>query len=86
MNYINIIGLVAGIFTSSSLIPQLIKIIKDKKVEDLSIGMFSTLLLGVMLWIVYGVLREDLPIIITNGFSFLLNVAILVLRFKYKNN
>lgn len=83
MSLITILGLVAGICTSTSLLPQLIKIIKEKQVEDLSIGMFVTLTIGVALWIVYGVMKSDLPIIITNAFSLLLNVCILVLRFKY---
>lgn len=77
-------GIIAGIFTSASLLPQLIKIIKEKKVEDLSMGMFVALMIGVGLWIVYGFLKDDYPIIVTNCFSFVLNVAILVLRFRYK--
>lgn len=84
MNLINIIGIVAGICTSASLLPQLIKIIKEKKVEDLSLGMFLSLIIGVSLWIVYGVMRDDMPIIFTNAFSFLLNLAILYFRYKYK--
>lgn len=86
MNYISILGLVAGVLTSSSLLPQLIKIVKNKKVEDLSTGMFATLMAGVALWIVYGVLRDDFPIIATNAFSLLLNIIILFLRFKYKKS
>lgn len=86
MNGITILGLVAGILTSSSLLPQLIKIVKEKRVEDLSVGMFVCLMLGVALWIVYGVKRNDLPIILTNGFSLLLNVCILIFRFKYKRS
>jgi MtN3 and saliva related transmembrane protein len=79
-----VLGIVAGFFTSASLLPQLIKIIKDKHVEDLSIGMFISLLIGLILWIVYGILRDDLPIILTNSFSVLLNLSIIFLRFKYK--
>lgn len=81
-----VIGTVAGVFTSTSLLPQLIKIIKEKKVEDLSIAMFVSLMIGLSLWIIYGVLRKDLPIIITNGFSVSLNILILFFRFKYRNN
>ena len=81
-----VIGTIAGVFTSASLLPQLIKIIKEKKVEDLSIGMFVSLMIGLLLWIVYGVLRKDAPIIITNGFSVSLNVFILFFRFKYRKN
>lgn len=82
----NITGIIAGIFTSVSLLPQLIKIIKEKQVEDLSIGMFVTLMVGLSLWVVYGIMRNDMPIIITNSFSVFLNCFILVLRFKYKGN
>jgi MtN3 and saliva related transmembrane protein len=84
LELVTIVGIVAGIFTSASLLPQLIKIIKEKKVEDLSMGMFVSLMIGIVLWVVYGFMRDDLPIIITNGFSVLLNAIILVLRAKYK--
>lgn len=86
MNTVAVIGIVAGVFTSASLLPQLIKIIKEKKVEDLSMTMFVSLLIGIILWVVYGLLRDDWPIVITNGLSVVLNLFILVLKFKYKNN
>lgn len=79
-----IVGIIAGILTGVSLLPQLIKILKEKKVEDVSILMLLTLLLGLGGWVIYGVMKEDLPIIITNSFSFLVNLIIVFLRFKYK--
>ncbi len=82
--YIQLVGIVAGIFTSTSLMPQLIKTFKTKTAEEISLVMLITLMLGIGLWIYYGILRKDLPIIITNGFSFMLNVIIIVLRVKYK--
>jgi MtN3 and saliva related transmembrane protein len=83
MNWTQVIGLFAGICTSSSLLPQLIKTIKEKKAEDISKLMLFVLMTGVATWVVYGFLRNDLPIILTNSFSLLLNVTMLVLRFKY---
>lgn len=79
-----IIGIMAGICTSVSLLPQLIKIIKEKKVEDLSPFMLLILFTGLSLWVYYGVLREDWPIIITNSFSVLINGIMIVLLFRYK--
>ncbi len=79
-----IIGLIAGILTACSLLPQLIKILKEKHARDVSKGMLLVLMTGVALWIYYGVLREDLPIIITNSFSLLLNFVTLYFRIKYK--
>jgi MtN3 and saliva related transmembrane protein len=78
------IGIIAGIFTASSLLPQAIKIFKEKKAENVSIGMLLFLMAGVSLWIYYGFLRDDMPIIITNCFSLLLNFVTLFLRLKYK--
>ena len=83
MNWTQVIGLFAGICTSSSLLPQLVKTIKEKKAEEISKLMLFVLMAGVATWIVYGILREDMPIILTNSFSLLLNVTMLVLRFKY---
>ena len=81
---IQIIGLIAGIFTACSLLPQLLKIKNEKSARDVSKGMLLVLMTGVALWIVYCVLREDAPIIITNSFSLLLNFVTLYYRIKYK--
>lgn len=86
MNTVGIVGIIAGIFTSVSSLPQLLKIVKEKKVEDLSIGMFLSLVIGIILWVVYGILRDDWPIIVTNSFSVFLNMFILVLKLKYRKN
>jgi MtN3 and saliva related transmembrane protein len=83
MNWTQIVGLFAGICTASSLLPQLIKTIKEKKAEDISKGMLFVLMTGVATWIVYGILRDDFPIILTNSFSLLLNITMVFLRFKY---
>lgn len=81
-----IIGLIAGVFTACSLLPQLIKIIKEKQAKDVSKGMLFVLMAGVSLWIFYGVLRDDLPIIVTNSFSLLLNFVTLYYMLKYKQS
>ncbi len=47
--------------------------------------MLAVLISGVLLWIVYGVLKKDFPILITNSISFLLNVWMFFLRKKYKD-
>jgi MtN3 and saliva related transmembrane protein len=83
MNWIQLLGLFSGICTASSMLPQLIKTIKEKKAEEISKVMLFVLLVGVAGWIFYGVLRNDFPIIITNAFSLLLNIIMIYLRFKY---
>jgi len=80
------IGIAAGVCTGISLLPQLIKISKEKKADDISFGMLGVLLAGVAGWVWYGFLKKDYPIIITNGFSFLVNIAIIILSIRYKAN
>lgn len=78
------IGLVAGILTSINAVPQLIKLIREKHAEDISLTMFIVLLVGLGLWIWYGVLKDDLPLIITNALSFVINAAVVVMSIWYK--
>jgi len=78
------IGIFAGICTAISLLPQLLKIIKEKKAEDISYFMLFILLTGLGGWIWYGIRREDYPIIITNCFSFLVNLLVIFFTARYK--
>ncbi|MEO6166902.1 MAG: SemiSWEET transporter [Chitinophagales bacterium] len=78
------IGIGAGIGTALSLLPQLLKIIKEKKANDISYFMLAILLAGLGGWLWYGILKNDLPIIITNIFSIVVNIFIIVFSIKYK--
>jgi MtN3 and saliva related transmembrane protein len=78
------VGIAAGVLTSVSLLPQLVKIIREKKAEAISYFMLIILLCGLSCWVWYGVLREDLPIIITNSFSLLINSLVIIFTIKYK--
>ncbi len=79
-----IVGIVASISTAVSMLPQLIKIIKEKKADDISLPMVITLLTGLSLWIAYGIMRQDLVISIANSFSLVVNLTLLALSIKYK--
>ena len=84
MNHDQILGIIAGIFTSVSLLPQLIKTIKEKDAKSLSALMIVVLITGNSLWIYYGVLKNDMPIIATNIFSDIVNLTLLFFSIKYK--
>ncbi|KAA6437032.1 hypothetical protein FEM33_20130 [Dyadobacter flavalbus] len=86
MDFIEVLGLAAGICTSSAIIPQLVTTIKKKKASDVSALMFIVLLTGNALWVYYGIDKKDIPIISTNIFTLLLNIAMLFLKVKYKKN
>jgi MtN3 and saliva related transmembrane protein len=78
------IGIAAGVCTAISLLPQLIKIIREKEARNISLFYLLILLAGLSLWVWYGILREDVPIIATNITSIVLNVAIIILGIRYK--
>ncbi|HEV7782433.1 MAG TPA: SemiSWEET transporter [Chitinophagaceae bacterium] len=82
--YSEYVGIGAGVLTGISMLPQLFKIIKEKKAENISYFMLFLLLAGLGGWVWYGILRNDYPIIITNGFSFLVNLTIIGFSIKYK--
>ena len=77
------LGLTAATLTTCSFVPQLTKVWRTKSAEDLSYGMFGVFSVGIPLWLLYGVLRGDLPVIIANGVTLVLSVAILVLKMRY---
>ncbi|KFF01045.1 hypothetical protein IX39_10620 [Chryseobacterium formosense] len=80
-----ILGLIAGGLTSIASMPQLIKVIKNKNVEDLSWLMLLILVTGLSLWVWYGIQQDELPIILSNSFAVIVNLALLVCYFIYKD-
>ena len=84
MNFIDILGFFAGICVTISVIPQILKIWKTKKVKDISLLTFSVLTFGVALWVLYGVIKNDLPIIITNSISLSLNILMVYFIIYYE--
>lgn len=69
-------GVAASAFTAASLIPQLVKVLKERKAESISLGMLLILFVGLGLWVYYGMLKSDLIIIISNSFSFVVNILL----------
>jgi MtN3 and saliva related transmembrane protein len=84
MDAITIIGLIAALLTTLSLLPQLIKVYKTKSTKDISTGMFTLFGSGVLLWFVYGVFVNDLPIMVANSLAFIQAAVILFFKAKYK--
>ena len=84
MNFTDILGFVAGICVMTSVIPQILKVWRTKKVKDISLLTFSVLTFGVALWVVYGILKKDMPIIITNSISLFLNLMMVYFIIYYE--
>ena len=84
MDWLLVLGLTAAVFTTSAGIPQLIKAIKTKSTKDLSLGMFIILSIGVLLWLIYGVITKDTPIVVANAIALVGSLSLLVLKLRYK--
>ena len=84
MEFITVIGIGASALTASSLVPQLAKIVRERRADNVSLAMLVVLLSGLALWIYYGILKEDVIIIVSNAFAFAVNLLTLVLTIYYK--
>lgn len=80
------VGLVAGALTSVAAIPQVIKTLKTRHVRDISIWQPLLLAFGVALWMVYGILINDLPLIVANITPLICNVILTVMKIRYGND
>jgi MtN3 and saliva related transmembrane protein len=83
VNIIELIGIVAGILTTISFLPQVIKTWRYRSAKDLSLTMFICFSLGVFLWLIYGIYVNSKPIIIANFVTFILAGTILYFKITY---
>ena len=80
------IGLIAGFLTSVAAVPQLVKSYRSRHVRDISIWQPVLLAAGLALWLVYGILLKDLPLIAANIFSLLCYVVLIVMKIVFRKN
>lgn len=83
---LDIIGIIAGTLTTSSFIPQIVKIFSTKEVRDISLVMYVVLSTGIALWIVYGVFAKSLPIILANSVGLILSSTVIMTKIVFRNN
>ena len=82
MNW-NIIGLTAATLTMFSFIPQIVKVIKTRSAKDVSLITLVQTTVGVFLWFIYGMAKNDLIIILANAVSFITLIILLTFYYKY---
>jgi len=80
---IKLIGFAAATCTTVAYAPQVIKVWKTRSARDISLGMFLIMVLGLALWLIYGLLSGDAPLIASNAVTMLLAGGILVMKLKY---
>jgi MtN3 and saliva related transmembrane protein len=85
MNTIQILGLAAGFCTTIAFLPQVIKTWKEKSAKGLSLSMFSIFCFGLVLWVTYGIVNNDIPIIAANVITLMLASALLFFKLRFKD-
>ncbi len=81
---IDTIGYIAALLTTGSFLPQAIHTFQTKDVSGISLTMYSAFTLGIMLWLVYGVLLVSWPMIVANVITLAFAAAILTMKLRYK--
>lgn len=80
---VTLVGLLAAFCTTLAYAPQAIKTWRTRSTGDISLGMFSLMVVGIVFWLVYGVLIGDLPLILANLVTLSLAGTILVLKLRH---
>jgi MtN3 and saliva related transmembrane protein len=84
MPFTSLLGYVAAICTTVAFVPQVIKTYKSKSAKDLSLGMFSIFGAGVTLWMIYGILTNDMPVTLANAATLVLALVLLYFKMTFK--
>ncbi|MFC1871662.1 SemiSWEET family sugar transporter [Chloroflexota bacterium] len=83
MVFAQTLGLVAGAVITSSLVPQIIRVFKLKSAKEISLLFNCLMLIGLILWLIYGILLSLMPVILWNAISIVLTTLLLYAKLKY---
>ena len=79
------LGLIATCFTTSSFVPQVWRTWRTRDVSGISLASYAVITAGLALWLIYGQLRSDLPLIVANAVMVVLTAAITLMKIVYGN-
>ena len=85
LDSVEVLGLIAAVFTTSGFLPQVIKTWRTKNVRALSLTMYLVLFTGMFLWLIYGIYKDSLALIASNVISCGLTLSLIIFILKYKN-
>ena len=78
------IGFLAALLTTFSFLPQAVLTLRTRKTDEISLTMYLMLNLGIMCWLVYGLVQDDLAIILVNSVTLLFSLPILLVKSSNK--
>ncbi len=79
----DLLGISAGVLTAASRVPQIVKTWKTRSAGGLSLSMYAMLCAGFLLWLTYGLMTDNVPVILSNVVSLAFNLVLLVFRFRF---
>ena len=79
-----IIGLVAGVLTTSAFVPQVYKTWKSKSADGLSLTMYLVFFVGIILWLIYGIYIQSFAMILTNAVTSFLSLLLILFKLRFK--
>lgn len=85
MSGVEVLGLIAGAFTTISFVPQVVKTWKTRSAKDLSLKMLSVMSVGLSLWLIYGFVESSISIILANALTLVLALSLIFFKFTFKN-
>jgi MtN3 and saliva related transmembrane protein len=83
MKFIEALGFVAGACTTAAFLPQVFQVWRTRSATDISLWMYCVFLLGVVLWLAYGILVSAMPLILTNCITLLLAGSVLAMKLRF---
>lgn len=78
-----IVGYLAAILTTAAYVPQLIKVLRHKHTQSISLGMYMLITAGLAMWFVYGVMIDSPSIVVANSLTFFMALIILIMKMKH---
>ena len=84
LNFYEIIGLLAACITTASFLPQVFKTYKTKDTSGLSLTMYIVFFIGIVLWLIYGIHLNSLPMILANFITAILSLFLIIMKLKHK--
>ena len=84
MQLVEVLGFVAGTCTTAAFLPQVIQVWRTRSAADISLGMYCVFLLGVFLWLAYGIIVSAMSMIVANSVTLCLAGLVLLMKLRFE--
>ncbi len=85
LDWTQALGFLAAMLTTFSFVPQVVYCWKTRDTQSISLGMYACFCLGVLFWLIYGLLAKQWPVVFANALTLALASSILYLKLKQRS-